>query len=76
MTQQSQTIKGKPAPKKTKEAIGKVTEGFIPNEEEMHDLISKEAYLIAEQRGFEGDKQLEDWKEAETVIASRFSHKH
>ena len=83
MTQQTQTLKGKPAKKQVKEAkvllsesTDKYTEGFEPNQAEMHAMIAKEAYLLAEQRGFEGDKQLEDWIQAETAIESRFTNTH
>jgi hypothetical protein len=70
MTQQTQTAKGKPAQKQAKAEI------FEPNQDERHAMIAKEAYLLAEQRGFEGDKQLEDWIQAETAIESRFTNTH
>jgi hypothetical protein len=83
MTQQTQTLKGKPAKKQAKDASVLLSEStdkykkvFQPNQDEMHAMIAKEAYLLAERRGFEGDKQLEDWVQAETAITSRFTNKH
>ena len=83
MTQQTQTDKGKPAKKHAKEAnalssesTDKFTKVLEPDQDEIHDMIAKEAYLLAEQRGFEGDKQLEDWIQAETAIESRFTNTH
>ena len=80
MTQQTQTLKGKLAKKQAKvllsESTDKYTEVFEPNQDEMHAMIAKEAYLLAEQRGFKGDKQLEDWIQAETAISSRFTKQH
>ena len=70
MTQQTQIVKSKPAQKQAK------AEAFEPNLDERHALIEKEAYLLAEQRGFDGDRQLEDWIQAETAIESRFTNTH
>ncbi len=36
--------------------------------EERHRLIAERAYLIAEQRGFQGDAVLDDWLQAEADI--------
>lgn len=41
--------------------------------EERHCLIAEAAYLIAEQRGFQGDAALDDWLQAETGVDARFS---
>jgi hypothetical protein len=83
MTQQTQTVKGKLAKKHAKEAsvlssepTDKFTKVLEPDQDEIHDMIAKEAYLLAEQRGFEGDKQLEDWIQAETAVESRFTNTH
>ena len=58
------------------EATEKYAEGFEPTLEERHNMIAKEAYLIAEQRGFESGHEMEDWLQAEATIASRFEEKH
>ena len=47
-----------------------------PGSEEKHQMIAKEAYRIAEQRGFHGDKSLEDWLQAEAIINAKFEAKH
>ena len=83
MAQHMQKLKSKSAAKQAEaakallsESTEKYAEGFEPTAEQRHDMIAKEAYLIAEQRGFEGDRQMEDWLQAEATIASRFVEKH
>jgi hypothetical protein len=44
--------------------------------EQRHSLVAEAAYLIAEQRGFQGDLALQDWLQAEAAIAARFSARH
>jgi len=44
--------------------------------EERHLMIAKAAYLLAEQRGFQGDMALNDWLQAEAGVDARFAEKH
>jgi hypothetical protein len=39
-------------------------------------MIAERAYLIAEQRGFEGDMALHDWLQAEAEVDARFAARH
>ena len=45
-------------------------------EEQRHRMIAEAAYLIAEQRGFQGDLALQDWLQAETQVSARFAARH
>jgi hypothetical protein len=44
--------------------------------EERQNMIEEEAYLIAEQRGFEGDMALDDWLRAEAIVDARSEARH
>jgi hypothetical protein len=44
--------------------------------EQRHLLIAEAAFLIAEQRGFQGDKALDDWLQAEAVVDSGIKPQH
>ncbi len=44
--------------------------------EERHRMIAEAAYVIAEQRGFEGDKALDDWLQAEAEVDASSSARH
>ena len=44
--------------------------------EERQRLIAEAAYLIAEGRGFQGDRALDDWLQAEAEVDARFAAKH
>jgi hypothetical protein len=39
-------------------------------------MIAKAAYLIAEERGFQGDMALNDWLQAEAEVGSRTIARH
>ena len=39
--------------------------------EDLEDLIRKEAYCIAERRGFAPGRELEDWLDAEEAVLAR-----
>jgi len=39
-------------------------------------MIAEAAYLIAEQRGFEGDLSMDDWLQAEAEVDARFTARH
>lgn len=39
--------------------------------EQRHCLIAEEAYLIAEQRGFQGEDALGDWLQAEACVDTK-----
>lgn len=41
-------------------------------EEQRHGMIAEAAYLLAEQRNFEGDLVLNDWLQAEAEVGARF----
>lgn len=45
-------------------------------QEERHRMITEAAYLIAEQRGFQGDMALDDWLQAEAEVDARFAARH
>jgi len=38
------------------------------NNEEVHRMVEREAYLLAEQRGFKNGDPVEDWLEAEKKV--------
>jgi hypothetical protein len=44
--------------------------------EERMRMIAEAAYLIAEQRGFQGDMALNDWLQAEAEVDARFAARH
>lgn len=37
----------------------------------IQDLIAKEAYFLAEKRGFSPDYELQDWLQAESLVLAR-----
>jgi Protein of unknown function (DUF2934) len=43
--------------------------------EARRQLVAAEAYFLAEQRGFVGGNELEDWVAAERVVDSRLAQK-
>ena len=43
--------------------------------EERYRLIAEAAYFIAEQRGFAGGRELENWLEAEAIVNARLKGK-
>jgi hypothetical protein len=45
-------------------------------QEERHRMITEAAYLIAEQRGFQGDMALDDWLQAEAEVEAKFAARH
>lgn len=47
-----------------------------PTPEERLRMIAEAAYRIAEQRGFQGDRTLEDWLQAEAEVDARLAAKH
>jgi hypothetical protein len=59
----------KPSPRKISKKSIQPKLGQIPDHE-LHKLISTEAYLIAEKRGFETGREMEDWLEAEKIVRS------
>lgn len=46
------------------------------NNEERYQMITEAAYLIAEQRGFQGNHEMDDWLQAEAEVDARFSARH
>ena len=62
--------------KSTKSASAK-PETLLPVTDEVrYRMITEAAYLIAEQRGFEGGHEMDDWLKAEAEIDSRFAAWH
>jgi hypothetical protein len=57
----------KPKVKRGKSA-GASNEQDIAINEDRHGMIAKAAYYRAEQRGFNGDSEMQDWLEAEAEI--------
>jgi len=49
-------------------------QGTIP--EERQRMIAEAAYLIAERRGLQGDRALDDWLQAEAEVDARSAAKH
>ncbi len=45
-------------------------------EEQRHNMIAEAAYLIAEQRDFQGDMALNDWLQAEAEVRALFAARH
>jgi len=41
-----------------------------------HRMIATAAYLLAEQRNFQGDQAIDDWLQAETEVDARLKQKH
>ncbi|MGB5541348.1 MAG: DUF2934 domain-containing protein [Gammaproteobacteria bacterium] len=44
--------------------------------EQRHQMIAMTAYLIAEQRGFQGDMALNDWLQAEVEVDNTVAARH
>jgi hypothetical protein len=83
MAQQTQSSKKASASKQTaaEKAAAKATVATHEEEqgaaaEERHSMIAETAYLIAEQRGFQGDLSLQDWLQAEAEVDARFAARH
>ena len=83
MAQQTQPSKKAIAAKKTaaekaaaKAAVATHQEEQGAASEERHRMIAETAYLIAEQRGFQGDLSLHDWLQAEAEVDARFAARH
>ena len=83
MAQQTQPSKKAIAAKQTaaekaaaKAAVATHQEEQGAASEERHRMIAETAYLIAEQRGFQGDLSLQDWLQAEAEVDARFAARH
>ena len=55
----------------TKTASAKV-DGF--DNIDQHEMVAREAYLLAEKRGFNGGDQVQDWLEAEKKVNENLSY--
>lgn len=82
MTQKTPASK-KPTPTKqpaAKQAAAKASAAIHQKEQDKtadrYRMIAETAYLIAEQRGFEGDLSLDDWLQAEAEVDARFTARH
>jgi hypothetical protein len=82
MKQQAQTTKKTTPPKQTAahkaadKAIEKHQSAQGVTQDERYRLITEMAYLLAEQRGFQGDRAMEDWLQAEIEVDARFAARH
>lgn len=47
--------------------------GGSSSPEERHRMIAEQAYYLAERRGFDGDRCLDDWLQAESEIDRRLA---
>lgn len=67
MTKQTRKVQKKKAVKQaaSPEVIRAIDDG------ERYAMIAESAYLLAEQRGFQGDAALDDWLQAESEINTR-----
>ena len=54
---------------------GKGTNAISLSADDRHQMISERAYLIAEQRGFQGGDAVNDWLAAEAEVDSMFKIK-
>lgn len=76
MVQQTQSQKGSAAKKRSAAGKGVMTGPVEKPQQERNQMIAEAAYYIAEQRGFQGDRAMDDWLQAETEINARFEAKH
>jgi len=78
MAQQTNTSKKSTTTKKPKAATTRTSKlGALElSPDDRFRMIAETAYLKAEQRGFEGDKSMEDWLQAEAEVDARFSAQH
>ena len=44
--------------------------------EQRHQKIAEAAYILAEQRAFQGDMALNDWLQAEAAVDARYEARH
>jgi len=63
--------KRKMSPLAHKTTLRELAESEMTPEQRM-ELIAETAYYRAQARGFEGDRHLEDWLEAEKIIDNMF----
>ena len=45
-------------------------------EEDRYEMIAREAYLLAEQRNFQGDLAFDDWLQAEAKVDAQNATSH
>ena len=76
MVQQTQSQKSTTAKKQTAAAKNVMAGPTQGGSEERYNMIAEAAYRIAEQRGFQGDKAMDDWLQAEAEVNARFEAKH
>jgi len=82
MTQQTQTSKKTTVPRQTAahkaadEAAARRQHIYDIAPEERQRVINEMAYLIAEQRHFQGDMAVDDWLQAEAEVDARFAGRH
>lgn len=71
------TQKMQPKTQKTKRQSGTKKATISPStiqtnpEEEKRRLIAEAAYFIAERRGFQGDREMDDWLRAEQEVNAK-----
>ena len=83
MAQQTQhskktAVKKQIIPKKVDSKALAKTPQDIPDilADKRHQMIAESAYYIAEQHGFQNDRILDDWVQAESEVDARFAAKH
>ncbi len=62
-------VRRKPKPKATPAMDSAALSGIDPDIR--RQLVAREAYLIAERRGFAAGREVEDWVAAEALVDSR-----
>lgn len=76
MVQQTQSQKGMTVKKQAARSGTKATDTEPRGSEERYKMIAEAAYRLAEQRGFQENKAMDDWLQAEAEINAKFEAKH
>jgi len=64
------------AKKSTKSKVIKGAAQTPKNVDERYEMIAREAYLLAEKRGFQGDMAMDDWLQAEAKVDAQYATSH
>jgi hypothetical protein len=71
------TATRRPAVKNTAHAVAAGSQPKqVPTPDQRHQQIAETAFLIAEQRGFQGDMALDDWLQAEATVDAGIGTQH
>jgi hypothetical protein len=74
MAQQASSAKKSSTAKKPKAAAKAGSMSL--SQEDRFRMIAEAAYLKAEQRGFQGDRSMDDWLQAEAEVDAQFASRH